>query len=120
MQLLAERHIDVSARTVLNWVQTFGPRLAKVLGATGDGCDGGGTWTRGSASGANRDATCIAPLINMGKTSTFYYGTNGTAPVRQLSSGVRPKAISLPKRSRKVCARVSIATRPNSAFTHWA
>src|SRR5262249_42689903 len=29
MQLLAERHIDVSARTVLNWVQTFGPQLAK-------------------------------------------------------------------------------------------
>src|SRR5262249_35484844 len=31
MQLLAERHIDVSARTVLNWVQTFGPLLAKAL-----------------------------------------------------------------------------------------
>ncbi len=29
MQFLAERHIDVSARTVLNWVQTFGPQLAK-------------------------------------------------------------------------------------------
>src|SRR6185295_18164445 len=31
MQLLAERHIDVSARTVLNWVQTFGPQLAAAL-----------------------------------------------------------------------------------------
>src|SRR5262245_32755080 len=31
MQLLAERHIDVSTRTVLNWVQTFGPQLTKVL-----------------------------------------------------------------------------------------
>src|SRR6185503_12366626 len=31
MQLLAERHIDVSARTVLNWVQTFGPQSAKTL-----------------------------------------------------------------------------------------
>jgi transposase-like protein len=31
MQLLAERHIDVSARTVLNWVQTFGPPLAKAI-----------------------------------------------------------------------------------------
>lgn len=30
MQLLAERHIDVSARTVLNWVQTF-PKLAHAL-----------------------------------------------------------------------------------------
>jgi transposase-like protein len=30
-QLLAERHIDVSARAVLNWVQTFGPPLAKAL-----------------------------------------------------------------------------------------
>jgi transposase-like protein len=29
MQLLAERHIDVSERTVLNWVQTFGPQLAQ-------------------------------------------------------------------------------------------
>ncbi len=31
VRLLAERHIDVSARTVLNWVQTFGPQLAAVL-----------------------------------------------------------------------------------------
>jgi putative transposase len=28
---LAERHIDISARTVLTWVQTFGPQLAKTL-----------------------------------------------------------------------------------------
>ncbi len=28
MELLAERGIDVSKRTVLRWVQTFGPRLA--------------------------------------------------------------------------------------------
>lgn len=31
MQLLAERHINVSARTVLNRVQTFGPQLAAAL-----------------------------------------------------------------------------------------
>ena len=31
VRLLAERHIDVSARTVLNWVQTFGPQLATAL-----------------------------------------------------------------------------------------
>jgi transposase-like protein len=31
VQLLAERNIDVSARTVLNWVQTFGPQLAAAL-----------------------------------------------------------------------------------------
>jgi IS6 family transposase len=31
MQLLAERHIDVSARTVLHWVQPFGPQLAHAL-----------------------------------------------------------------------------------------
>jgi putative transposase len=31
MRLLAERHIDVTARTVLNWVQTFGPQLAAAL-----------------------------------------------------------------------------------------
>ena len=29
--LLAERHIDVTARTVLNWVQTFGPQLAAAI-----------------------------------------------------------------------------------------
>jgi putative transposase len=29
--LLAERNIDGSARTVLNWVQTFGPQLAAAL-----------------------------------------------------------------------------------------
>src|SRR5262245_38948392 len=27
VRLLAERNIDVSARTVLNWVQTFGPQI---------------------------------------------------------------------------------------------
>jgi IS6 family transposase len=31
VRLLAERNIDVSARTVLNWVQTFGPQLAAAL-----------------------------------------------------------------------------------------
>ena len=31
MPLLAKRHIDVTARTVLNWVQTFGPQLAAAL-----------------------------------------------------------------------------------------
>ncbi len=28
MELLAERGIDVSKRTILRWVQTFGPLLA--------------------------------------------------------------------------------------------
>jgi putative transposase len=31
VRLLAERHIEVTARTVLNWVQTFGPQLAAAL-----------------------------------------------------------------------------------------
>ena len=31
VRLLAERNIDVTARTVLNWVQTFGPQLATAL-----------------------------------------------------------------------------------------
>jgi len=31
MQLLAERHIGVSARTLLNWGQPFGPQLAKAV-----------------------------------------------------------------------------------------
>jgi IS6 family transposase len=31
VRLLAERHLDVTARTVLNWVQTFGPQLATAL-----------------------------------------------------------------------------------------
>ena len=31
VRLLAERSIDVSARTVLNWVQTFGPQLAAAI-----------------------------------------------------------------------------------------
>src|SRR5262245_61372834 len=30
-QLRAERQIDISARTVLTWVQTFGPRLTQAL-----------------------------------------------------------------------------------------
>ena len=28
MELLAERGVDVSKRTVLRWIQTFGPLLA--------------------------------------------------------------------------------------------
>ena len=36
-ELLAERGIDVSARTVLTWVQTFGPLLAKSHTAIGGG-----------------------------------------------------------------------------------
>jgi putative transposase len=31
VELLAERHIDISARTVLTWVQTFGPQLAAAV-----------------------------------------------------------------------------------------
>jgi putative transposase len=31
VRLLTGRHIDVSARTVLNWVQRFGPQLAAVI-----------------------------------------------------------------------------------------
>lgn len=31
VRLLAERNRDISARTVLNWVQTFGPQLAAVV-----------------------------------------------------------------------------------------
>ena len=31
VRLVAERNIDVSARTGLNWVQTFGPQLAAML-----------------------------------------------------------------------------------------
>jgi transposase-like protein len=31
VRLLAERHIDITARRVLNWVQTFGPQLAAAL-----------------------------------------------------------------------------------------
>jgi transposase-like protein len=31
VRLLTERHIDVSARMVLNWVQTCGPQLAAAL-----------------------------------------------------------------------------------------
>jgi putative transposase len=31
VRLLAERHIDVTVRTVLNWTQTFGPQLAAAL-----------------------------------------------------------------------------------------
>jgi len=31
VRLLAERHVDVTARTVHNWVQMFGPQLAAAL-----------------------------------------------------------------------------------------
>ena len=31
VRLLTECHINVSARTVLDWVQTFGPQLAAAL-----------------------------------------------------------------------------------------
>ena len=49
-ELLAERAIDVSARTVLTWTQTFGPSSRQPHGGIVVGLAGAGTSTRSSSS----------------------------------------------------------------------
>ena len=89
VRLLAERHVDVSARTVLNWCK----RLARSWLSHSVGIDGG--WgehdlsTKYSVFGASRVATYISPLISMGKSSMCSCGTNGIGPV-QKSFFVKP------------------------------
>jgi transposase-like protein len=60
-ELLAERGIDVSPRTVLNWTQTFGPQLAVAARVHRRGSAGGGMWTRSSCSVAARSGISIGP-----------------------------------------------------------
>src|SRR5712672_129032 len=59
LELLAERGIDVSHRTVLDWVQTFGPQSAAEVRATVVGSAGVGLWTKCSSSARTRSSTCI-------------------------------------------------------------
>jgi transposase-like protein len=63
-ELLAERGIDVSPRTVLNWTQAFGPQLAVAARAHGGGWAGAGTSTRCSSSAAPRSGTSIGLSIS--------------------------------------------------------
>src|SRR5207248_8973331 len=58
MELLAERGIDVTNRTVLRWVQAFGPQLALKLASIVDHLAAGGMRTRCSSSAARTSGTC--------------------------------------------------------------
>jgi transposase-like protein len=66
-ELLAERGIDVSPRTVLTWVQSFAPQLALAGRPYRRRIGGGGTSTRSSCSAEPRNATSTAPSINTGR-----------------------------------------------------
>ena len=52
---------------------------------TGDGLGGDGTWMRSSAA-VDRSVSCIMQLISADKSSIFYCGTSGTAPVQKPAS----------------------------------
>jgi transposase-like protein len=66
-ELLAERGIDVSARTVLTWVQTFGPLLAKETDRYRRRLGGVGTWMSSSYAEAARSTTFIERSISEGR-----------------------------------------------------
>jgi hypothetical protein len=51
MELLAERAVDVSKRTVMRWVQTFGPLLAAEAANTAADRAANGTRSRALARG---------------------------------------------------------------------
>src|SRR5918992_6396917 len=82
-RLLAERNIDVSARTVLNWMQTFvpswPPRSVSIDGGWGEH----GPSTRCSAFGASRNSTYIVRLTSTDRSLMCCYATNVIGPVRK-------------------------------------
>src|SRR5438270_177955 len=87
MELLAERGIDVSNRTVLRWVQAFGPQLALKLASIVDHLAAGGMRTRCSSSAARTSGTCSwrAPTAGQRHGRAFAHDFEP-----RLSSGVAP------------------------------
>src|SRR6266540_7301075 len=64
MELLAERDINVSNRTVLRWVQTFGPQLAEEARKHRRRLGLPGIPTRCSSFVARTSGTCTAPSMS--------------------------------------------------------
>src|SRR6266568_1218201 len=92
VELLAERGIDVSHRTVLNWVQTFGPQLASK-------CDGGvgrlvgvGWSTRCSCSARTTSTICTEQSTRTAWLSMSCYVSTATRRVPRPSFTRRSSA----------------------------
>ena len=86
-ELLAERGVDVSARTVLTWGQTFGPQLA--VEARRHRRRLGRRWWVDevfSSSMAPRSATSTGPSISTGRSWTCCCASTVTWPRPRLSS----------------------------------
>src|SRR6476660_4387031 len=85
VRLLAERKIDVSASTVLNWVQTFGPQLAAALRKyrrrVGRHC----TVDEGFCFRGTQKLYVYRAIDEHGRSLMCCCGTNATGPVRKRS-----------------------------------
>jgi len=83
VRLLAERHIDVTARTVLNWMQTFAPQLAAALRTYRRRV--GQKWTVDEVFcfRGRQKSTCIARWMNMDRLSMCSCAKNVIARVRK-------------------------------------
>ena len=85
VRLLAERHIDVTARTVLNWVQTFGPSWPPHSVSADGGSGSTGRWTKCSAFGASRNSIYTGQSTSTGRSLMCCCVTNAIGPVRKPS-----------------------------------
>ena len=92
LELLAERGIDVSHRTVLNWVQTFGPQLAAAVRRRRHPV--GTRWFVDEVFLAARGTDCIStvPSTKRAWSSTSCSAGTATRPVRRPSFARRSSA----------------------------
>src|SRR5436309_15471400 len=67
--ILADRGVDVSGRTILRWVQKFGPVLSDEIRRYRSRSARPGWWTRPTSGSRASGTTCIAALIKMVRCS---------------------------------------------------
>jgi transposase-like protein len=60
MELLADRGLDVSRRTILRWAQAFGPLLGQAVRRRRFPFGSCGLWMRCSCASEGSSSTCIA------------------------------------------------------------
>ena len=104
-ELLAERGIDVSARTVLSWTQTFGPQLATASRRHRRRL--GRRWSIDEVSSvAPSSATSTAPSMSRARWSTYCFVSGGTWLPPRRSSAAPGRA---PRPSRRPSSPITIS-----------